>query len=113
MVCEHGNLLTLGCCTSWSKVGQATCQNTDGQNKAMCLKKAIYGLKQAALAWWRVLDKSMSSLGCTQVLSDSGLFVNEDKTIVIIVAMDLQWLTSLMGQPTRRISHNPWAADVS
>ncbi len=25
----HGNLLTLGCCTSWSKVGQATHQNTD------------------------------------------------------------------------------------
>src|SRR6266571_2571982 len=29
MACGHGNLLTLGCCTSWSKVGQATCQNTD------------------------------------------------------------------------------------
>jgi len=27
----------------------------------------------------------MSSLGCTQLLLDSGLFVNEDKTIVIIV----------------------------
>ena len=35
------------------------------QNKVMCLKKAIYGLKQAALAWWHVLDKSMSTLGCT------------------------------------------------
>ncbi len=35
------------------------------QNKVICLKNAIYGLKQAALAWWRVLDKSMSSLGCT------------------------------------------------
>src|SRR6266702_3666362 len=40
MACGHGNLLTLGCCTSWhqlapagpswSKVGQATRQNTDG-----------------------------------------------------------------------------------
>ncbi len=35
------------------------------QNKVMHLKKAIYGLKQAALAWWRALDKSMSSLSCT------------------------------------------------
>ena len=58
------------------------------QNKVMCLRKAIYGLKQAALAWWRALDKSMSSLGCTRLLSDSGLFVNEDKTIVIIVYVD-------------------------
>ncbi len=35
------------------------------QNKVMHLRKAIYRLKQAALAWWRALDKSMSSLGCT------------------------------------------------
>jgi hypothetical protein len=35
------------------------------QNKVMRLKKAIYGLNQATLTWWRALDKSMSSLGCT------------------------------------------------
>ncbi len=29
MACGYGNFLTLGCCTSWFKVGQATCQNTD------------------------------------------------------------------------------------
>src|SRR6202012_5185415 len=29
------------------------------QNKVMRLKKAIYRLKQAVLAWWRALDKSM------------------------------------------------------
>ena len=58
------------------------------QNKVMCLKKAIYGLKQAALVWWRALDKSMSTLGCTRLLSDSGLFVNEEKTVVSIVYVD-------------------------
>src|SRR6266702_7311664 len=31
---------------------------------------------------------------------------------VSMSAMDLRWLTSLMGQPTGRISHNSWAADV-
>ena len=31
----------------------------------MRLKRAIYGLKQAALAWWRALDKSMAALGVT------------------------------------------------
>ena len=35
------------------------------QNKVMHLKKAIYGLKQAALAWWKALDKSMATLSCT------------------------------------------------
>ena len=58
------------------------------QNKVMRLKKAIYGLKQAALAWWRALDKSMSTLGCTRLLSDSGLFVNEQKTVVSIIYVD-------------------------
>jgi hypothetical protein len=35
------------------------------KNKVMCLKKAIYGLKQAALAWWKALDGSMAKIGCT------------------------------------------------
>jgi hypothetical protein len=35
------------------------------KNKVMHLKKAIYRLKQAALAWWRGLDKSMATLSCT------------------------------------------------
>ena len=56
--------------------------------KVMCLKKAIYGLKQAALAWWKALDKSMATLSCMHLVSDSGIFVNKDKTIVIIVYVD-------------------------
>ena len=54
----------------------------------MHLKRAIYGLKQAALAWWKALDKSMAMIGCTRLLSDSGLFVNKEKTIVVIVYVD-------------------------
>ena len=56
--------------------------------KVMRLKKAIYGLKQAALAWWKVLDKPMATLSCTHLVSDSGIFVNKEKTIVIIVYVD-------------------------
>jgi Reverse transcriptase (RNA-dependent DNA polymerase) len=40
-------------------------KNPHHKSKVMCLKCAIYGLKQAALAWWKVLDKSMAMLGCT------------------------------------------------
>jgi transposase InsO family protein len=58
------------------------------ENKVMRLKRAIYGLKQAALAWWKALDGSMSRLGCKRLLSDSGLFVNKNKTIVIVVYVD-------------------------
>jgi hypothetical protein len=52
------------------------------------LKRAIYGLKQAALAWWKVLDKSMGELGFTRLCSDSRLFVNKDQSIVVIVYVD-------------------------
>jgi hypothetical protein len=58
------------------------------KNKVMRLKKAIYGLKQAALAWWKALDGSMAKIGCTRLVSDSGIFVNKGKTIVIIVYVD-------------------------
>jgi hypothetical protein len=58
------------------------------KNKVMRLKKAIYGLKQAALAWWKALDASMARIGCTRLVSDSGIFVNKGKTIVIIVYVD-------------------------
>jgi Reverse transcriptase (RNA-dependent DNA polymerase) len=58
------------------------------EGKVMCLKRTIYGLKQAALAWWKALDKSMSQLGFTCLLSDSGIFVNKDKSIVTIVYVD-------------------------
>jgi Reverse transcriptase (RNA-dependent DNA polymerase) len=37
---------------------------TKGQEcKVLCLKRAIYGLRQAALQWWKALDESMAFIG--------------------------------------------------
>jgi Reverse transcriptase (RNA-dependent DNA polymerase) len=58
------------------------------EGRVMRLKHAIYGLKQVALAWWKALDKSMVQLGFTCLLSDSGIFVSKDKSIVTIVYVD-------------------------
>jgi Reverse transcriptase (RNA-dependent DNA polymerase) len=58
------------------------------EGKVMHLKCAIYGLKQVALAWWKALDKSMMQLGFTHLLSNSGIFVNKDKSIVAIIYVD-------------------------
>jgi Reverse transcriptase (RNA-dependent DNA polymerase) len=58
------------------------------EGKVMHLKCTIYGLKQAALAWWKALDKSMVQLGFTRLLSDLGIFVSKDKSIVTIVYVD-------------------------
>ena len=60
------------------------------EHKVLRLKRAIYGLKQAALAWWKALDKSMAALGCTRLQSDSGLFVHKSRNsmVVVIVYVD-------------------------
>ena len=58
------------------------------EGKVLHLKRAIYGLKQATLAWWKALNKSMGELGFTRLRSDSGLFVNKDQSIIVIVYVD-------------------------
>ena len=58
------------------------------EHKIIHLKRTIYGLKQAALTWWRALDKSMAALDLTRLQSNSGIFVNKDKTVFVIVYVD-------------------------
>jgi len=58
------------------------------ERKVLRLRRAIYGLKQAALAWWRELAASLKELGFTRLYSDAGLFIarHTDGVFVIIVA---------------------------
>ena len=62
------------------------------ERKVLRLKRAIYGLKQAALQWWRTLDKSMHKLGFKHLLSNSGLFVIKNKRgepeVIVIIYVD-------------------------
>ena len=55
------------------------------------LLHAIYGLKQAGLAWWCALDKSMQELGFKQLKSDASPFVykwGKDIVLAIIYVND-------------------------
>ena len=58
------------------------------EGKVLRLRRAIYGLKQAALAWWKELDQSLKRLGFTRLYADAGLFVSRhsDGTLIIIIA---------------------------
>lgn len=58
------------------------------EQKVLRLRKAIYGLKQAALAWWKQLSDSLKLLGFTRLYSDSGIFIHQhhDDTLVVILA---------------------------
>jgi len=58
------------------------------ETKVLRLRRAIYGLKQAALAWWRELAASLKELGFIRFSSDAGIFICRlaDGSFVIIVA---------------------------
>jgi hypothetical protein len=59
---------------------------THMKGKVLRLLCAIYGLKQAGLAWWRALDKSMQELGFERLKSDAGLFVyKRGKDVVLTI----------------------------
>jgi len=58
------------------------------EHKILCLKKAIYGLKQATCAWWHELNQSLKALSLSHLYADAGIFVakHADGTMVIIFA---------------------------
>jgi hypothetical protein len=58
------------------------------ERKVLRLRRAIYGLKQAALAWWRELANSLKEMGFKRLYSDAGIFIcrHSDGTFAIIVA---------------------------
>jgi len=58
------------------------------EHKVLCLKKAIYGLKQAAHTWWHELDHSLKALGFSCLYADAGIFITKhaDRTMVITLA---------------------------
>jgi Reverse transcriptase (RNA-dependent DNA polymerase) len=60
------------------------------ENKVLHLRHALYSLKQAALAWWKELVKSMKELGFKSLSSDAGLFVykTDRELIIAIVYVD-------------------------
>ena len=60
----------------------------DKEHKVLRLQEAIYGLKQAAHAWWHELDQSLKALDFTRLYADAGIFIakHTNGTLVIILA---------------------------
>jgi Reverse transcriptase (RNA-dependent DNA polymerase) len=60
------------------------------ENKVIHLQRALYGLNQAGLAWWKELSSSMNELGFKCLVSDAGLFVCKGfkEIIIAIVYVD-------------------------
>jgi len=61
------------------------------ETKVLRLLRAIYGLKQAALAWWKELESSMKRLGFKRTASDAGVFfayIGKNLVIIIVYVDD-------------------------
>jgi hypothetical protein len=58
------------------------------ETKVLRLKRAIYGLKQAALAWWKELAKYIKSQGFTRIESDARIFVFEKGSTIVAVYVE-------------------------
>ena len=60
------------------------------ETKVLRLHRALYGLRQAALAWWKELAASMKRLGFQHLSSDAGIFIckEKDDLVVAIVYVD-------------------------
>ena len=49
---------------------------------------AIYGLQQAALAWWKELESLIKCLGFTHLHLDASIFVNRKYGVIVIAYVD-------------------------
>ena len=67
------------------------------ESKVCCLQKAIYGLKQAALQWNKLLYKSLVDFSFKKYTSDSGVyvkFIGKDIILIVIYVDDPLFLGS-------------------
>ncbi|KAJ2923304.1 hypothetical protein H1R20_g13789, partial [Candolleomyces eurysporus] len=55
------------------------------ERKVYRLRRAIYGLKQAARAWWQELEQSVKKMGFVRLNADSGIFIFCSKRGVVIL----------------------------
>ena len=57
------------------------------ESKVILLQRALYSLKQAGLAWWKELSKSMKVLGFSHLNLDAGIFIlhKGNKLIIAVI----------------------------
>ena len=62
------------------------------------LLKVIYGLKQAAVKWYRVLRKALMDLGFTVSSADPGVFYVQIREHILVLVVCHRWPRGVVGQ---------------
>ena len=69
------------------------------------LDKAIYGLKQAPLAWFANLSEDLVEMGFISVAFDTYVFISGDHKILVVVYLDNITPAGSCSHINRRIDH--------
>ncbi|XP_006458389.1 hypothetical protein AGABI2DRAFT_58655, partial [Agaricus bisporus var. bisporus H97] len=73
----------------------------DNDKRVWRLHRALYGLKQSGLAWWRELTASMKDLGFKRCSSDAGVYYYSDpQTKQLIIALVYVDDVAIIGKKT-------------
>lgn len=59
-----------------------------GNDKVCKLQRAIYGLRQSGRQWHSELDKTLRNMDFLPTNADPCVYVNEDKSVFILVYVD-------------------------
>ena len=60
----------------------------EGEDLVCLLRRGLYGLKQSARLWNKMLDRRLKALGYKQLQSDHCVYINEKTGIIIAVWVD-------------------------
>lgn len=59
------------------------------EQKVCLLRKAIYGLRQAGVQWYKHLDEVFDKIGCQQLKSTNCVYIYENKGLILVYVDDL------------------------
>ena len=75
--------------------------------KILRLDKAIYGLKQAPLAWFEKLSEAFAAIGFISLPCDPCVFISTDHKIIVVVYVDDITTAGSRADIKRLIDHLP------
>jgi hypothetical protein len=82
------------------------------ETKVYRLKRAIYGLKQAARAWWGQLAESAKSMGFKGLWADTGIYIYRSQKGVVVMITYVDNIISLgtksLAEEKKSMFMNSW-----
>ena len=73
----------------------------DGTDRVARLLQSLYGLKQAARCWYKLLHKELLAVGYTQLVLDTAVYIQRVHDFIIILAIHVDNILSFGNDKAR------------